>query len=83
MKWYCEECKCVLDDEDLEKYEEPSEAWGHTVYEEFWVCPNCGGNVVEYDNQDKTCEECVFYEMEECPWFGGSRETICGDFEEV
>lgn len=79
-KYYCPECKMVLEEDDLVKYQEPSEAWGHTVYEDWWVCPNCGEVPVDYDNQDKTCEDCVFYEMEECKYNGHARETICDEF---
>ena len=79
MKYWCEHCKSVLDEDDLELYQEPSEAWGHTVYEDWWVCPNCGHVVVEYEHQDKECEDCVLFEQEECPW-GGHFDHICGDF---
>ena len=84
MKYWCENCKSVIDEDDLELYQEPSEAWGHKVYEDWWLCPNCGEQPVEYDNQDKTCEDCTFYGEEECPYgFEGARESVCGDFEEV
>ena len=83
MKYWCSECKSVLDEDELEKYQEPSEAWGHTVYEDWWLCPHCHGVPVEYDNQDKTCEDCAFYEDAECPYgWEGKRGKICGDFEE-
>lgn len=83
MKYWCEECKCVLDEDDLELYQEPSEAWGHTVYEDWWLCPHCHSVPTEYDNQDKTCEDCVFYGEEECPYgWEGARGKVCGDFEE-
>lgn len=78
-KCFCNECKSVLDEDDLVKYEEPSEAWGHTVYEDWWVCPNCGHVPVEYDYQDKTCTDCSLVGTDECPW-GGERKTVCGDF---
>lgn len=79
MKYWCENCKSVIDEDNLKKHQEPSEAWGHTVYEDWWLCPNCGEVPVEYDNQDKECEDCVFFEMEECP-YGGHCGQICSDF---
>ena len=83
MKYWCNGCKSIIDEEDLEKYEEPSEAWGHTVYEESWLCPNCGGVPEEYEYQDKTCEDCTFYGEEECPYgWEGWRDKVCGDFSE-
>lgn len=83
MKYWCNDCKCVLDEDELEKYEEPSEYFGRPVYETWWVCPHCGDVPAEYDNQDKACEDCVFFEQEECPYFGYARETTCSSFEEV
>lgn len=80
MKYWCENCKEVIEEDDLSYYGEPSEYFGRPVEEPFWVCPNCGDIPVEYDHQDKECEDCVFFEMEECPWYGYSRETICGSF---
>lgn len=79
MKNWCENCKCVIDDDDLEIYEEPSEYFGRPVFEKFWVCPNCGEIPAEYNHQDKECEDCVFFEQEECPW-GGHFDHVCGDF---
>lgn len=83
MKYWCENCKSVLDEDDLELYQEPSEAWGHTVYEDWWLCPHCHEQPVEYDNQDRTCEECVHFGKEEC-CYGECRKDgkVCGDFEE-
>ena len=83
MKYWCENCKEVIDEKDLESYEEPSEAWGRIVYEKFWTCPNCGDVPVEYDNQDKTCEDCVLYRSEQCTYYGGrfdEKNNICTDF---
>lgn len=83
MKYWCKGCKSIIDEEDLEKYEEPSEAWGHTVYEESWICSKCGEVPEEYEYQDKTCEDCVFYHEEECPYgWEGWRDKVCGDFSE-
>ena len=39
--YYCLSCKKIIDEDDIERYEEPSEAWGHTVYEEWSLCPYC------------------------------------------
>ena len=43
--YYCDECEMVIRDEDVSKSYEESEAWGHSVYEEWWVCPVCGESV--------------------------------------
>ena len=83
MKYWCENCKSVLDEDDLELYQEPSEAWGHTVYEDWWLCPNCGEVPVEYDNQDKTCIDCNLFGTDKCPYGEeGRSDKVCGDFEE-
>ena len=79
MKYYCENCNSVIDEDDLKEYEEPSEAWGHTVYEPWWVCPNCGHVPVEYDHQDKTCEDCVLCGTDACT-YGEKQKKVCGDF---
>lgn len=48
MEYYCSECKKVIDEEEVDTWEEPTEAWGHTVYEEWLVCPYCREPVSEY-----------------------------------
>ena len=81
MKYWCENCKSVLDEDDLELYREPSEAWGHTVYEDWWLCPNCGEVPVEYDNQDKTCIDCNLFGTDKCPYGEeGRSDKVCEDF---
>ena len=47
-KYYCSECEKVIDEEEVDTWKEPSEAWGQIVYEEFLVCPFCGEPVGEY-----------------------------------
>ena len=83
-KYWCDNCKIVLDEDELEKYDEPRPAaYGQPCWETFWVCPCCHDIPTEYDYQDKTCEDCTFYGEEECPYgWEGAREKVCGDFEE-
>ena len=43
MKYYCENCGSVLDEDDLEEYSEARPgAYGAPCEETFWVCPECG-----------------------------------------
>lgn len=56
-KYKCPDCGKIMDEDELEVYEEPSEAWGHTVYEKFWLCPDCGGTPEEYYGDDEEEEE--------------------------
>ena len=52
-KFKCPACGAILTEDELEKYEEPSEAWGHIVYEEAWLCPYCGAVPEEYDDYEE------------------------------
>ena len=58
MYYYCKDCKAKYDEDEVNVYEEPSEAWGHIVYEEFLLCPKCGESVSE----DLPCFSCKNYE---------------------
>lgn len=55
--YYCKECKKIINENDIEKYKEPSEAWGHTVYEDWWVCPDCGA-VIYCSSDEIPCLNC-------------------------
>ena len=82
MKYYCDECKTVLDENDLEEVSEPrSGAFGAPCSEIFYVCPCCGSIPGEYDYQDKTCKECVLYRTDAC-CYGGENPNgkVCGDY---
>lgn len=49
MLYYCEECKMIIREEDLDHQEEyQGEAWGHDVSRDIWVCPCCGEIPEEY-----------------------------------
>ena len=84
MKYWCENCKSVLDEDELEKIEEPRPwAYGQPCWEEFWVCPCCNDIPSEYDYQDKTCIDCELFGSEECPYGEeGKKGKVCGDFTE-
>jgi len=85
MKYYCENCGSVLDEDDLEEYSEGRPgAYGAPCEETFWVCPECGHIPAEYDYQDKTCGNCIIHGTDACP-YGFDRsadEKICSDFME-
>ena len=54
--YYCFNCKKLIKDDEVKVYREPSEAWGHTVYEEYLVCPYCGEPIE--DIKDNPCIDC-------------------------
>ena len=80
MKYYCENCGSVLDEDDLVEYSEGRPgAYGAPCEETFWVCPECGHVPAEYEYQDKTCCDCIHKETDACP-YGGEYIKVCGDF---
>jgi len=83
-KFYCDNCKLVLEPDDLEEVEDPRPgAYGQPCCETFYVCPECGDIPSVYDYQDKTCKDCELCGTEECP-YGEERKDgkVCGDFVE-
>ena len=58
--YYCKGCKKLIEEDEVEVYKEPSEAWGHTVYEEFLLCPYCSDVVSDADSlfDSIPCIEC-------------------------
>ena len=52
MRFYCNGCNSVISEEDVKIHREPSEAWGHIVYEEYYVCPYCENPAREYYGKD-------------------------------
>ena len=62
--YYCEHCKTKYDEDEVEVYKEPSEAWCHTVYEEFLLCPYCGDVVKDTDSLFGSihCKDCNSYD---------------------
>lgn len=82
MKYYCENCGIVLDEDNLKEYSEGRPgAYGAPCSETFYVCPECGHIPGEYNNQDKTCKECVLYRTDAC-CYGGENPNgkVCGDY---
>ena len=60
MKYYCENCGSVLDEDNLAEYSEGRPgAYGAPCSEIFYVCPCCGNIPGEYNYQDKTCADCI------------------------
>lgn len=55
--YFCKHCHEIFEWEDIEKYEEPSEAWGHMVYEVWYLCPHCGEPIGE-TTRKIPCFEC-------------------------
>lgn len=51
MDYFCEECGKIIREDEVIKHLEESEAWGHPVYEEWLLCPECGDPVSEYDGE--------------------------------
>ena len=56
MDFYCGECDMVIREEDVDTFYQPSEAWGHIVYEKFPICPKCGEPVGEFMGEPYTSE---------------------------
>lgn len=80
MKYYCDECKTVLDENDLDEVSEGRPgAFGAPCEETFYVCPECGNIPAEYNYQDKSCSDCVNNGTDACP-YGGEYIKVCGDF---
>lgn len=52
-EYFCEDCKQVFTEEECETYQEPSEAWGHTVYEEWLICPVCHANLIKWTERER------------------------------
>ncbi len=57
MDFYCSGCDMIIREDDVTVEEEPSEAWGHTVYEKWYLCPRCGEPVGENYEEDKKIYE--------------------------
>ena len=57
MDFYCRYCDMIIREDDVTVEEEPSEAWGHTVYEKWYLCPKCGEPVGENYEEDKKIYE--------------------------
>ena len=60
MTFYCKDCEMIVREEDVVIEKQWSEAWGHPVYEEFQLCPNCGEQLREYfpwEHEDEDVEE--------------------------
>ena len=53
MDYICEECGEVFKEDQVAEHNEPSEAWGHIVYENWVVCPICGEPLAEYYGGDE------------------------------
>ena len=85
MKYYCDECKIVLDEDNLDEVSDPRPgAYGAPCSETFYVCPCCGNIPGEYDYQDKTCGDCALHNTDACCFGGQSpKAKVCGDFVEV
>lgn len=49
--YYCDCCKKKV--KNPLRCAEPSEAWGHTVWETYLVCPECEEPVEDYCGQDE------------------------------
>lgn len=65
--YYCEDCKMVIREEDLDKVRyEIGNPWGHDAYETEFRCPCCGEVPVEYVEpsvfDDEEIEEPKIYE---------------------
>lgn len=62
--YYCKCCKKIIEEDEVEVYKEPSEAWGHIVYEEFLLCPYCGDVVSDTDSLfgNIPCKDCNKYD---------------------
>lgn len=64
MAYICKDCGLIIEDEHVVHEQEPSEAWGHTVYEDWYLCPRCGESVKEYfgrgDDDALQCYEPIF-----------------------
>jgi hypothetical protein len=65
--YYCEECKMVIREEDLDEQEYfLGEAWGRPIYDKEFHCPCCGEVPVEYIEpsvfDDEEIEEPKMYE---------------------
>lgn len=52
-KYICTECGKVFNEDQVAEHNEPSEAWGHIVYENWVVCPICGEPLAEYYGGDE------------------------------
>lgn len=48
MDYYCSECDMVIREEDVVRFKQESEAWGHKVYEDWLLCPKCNEPVSEF-----------------------------------
>ena len=56
MLYYCFTCKKPIKEDEIENYNQYSEAWGHIVYERFSCCPFCGDAI--QDINDIACLHC-------------------------
>ena len=58
MKYYCNNCHLVLDEDDLIKIEDPRPgAYGQPCWETFWVCPRCECVPEIYDEEEDEEED--------------------------
>ena len=62
--WQCNVCGKVYRDEDVKRWDEPLEAWGHTVYEHWVLCPECNEPVTDYHGD----QEPEYFLNEEDSW---------------
>lgn len=55
MKYKCECCGIIIDEEDVKvAHEYIGEAWGVPQYEDGLICPRCGSYVSEYEEEEET-----------------------------
>ena len=47
MKYYCNDCNHIIDEDGLATRKERHEFWGAPYYEEFYMCPHCKGEDLE------------------------------------
>ncbi|MCM1315869.1 MAG: hypothetical protein NC085_03580 [Muribaculaceae bacterium] len=55
MKYICQDCGQILDEEELENYSEKGEFWGGEFTEITKVCPKCKGCVDEWTLKCSCC----------------------------
>ena len=82
-KYYCENCKMVIEPDELEEVDDPRPgAYGQPCWETFYVCPCCGEIPTVYEYQDKTCADCILFGTDACSYGGEKDGEVCGDFTE-
>jgi len=55
---YCANCRRLWKEEDcITGQSYVGEAWGHPIYEEYIVCPDCSDNVCDWEGEPYLFDE--------------------------